>query len=111
MKAKFTPGPWTIDPSMELGVAVIQDNEDGEGIAELGPQRTIENIANAKLIAAAPDLLAVSEKSLDCLRNIRDCLRNIRELLHLDKSEDDFADEIIDCIVELELSIQKAGAE
>ena len=59
MKAKFTPGPWTIDPSMEWGVAVIQDNEDGEGIAELGPQRTIENIANAKLIAAAPDLLGV----------------------------------------------------
>ena len=57
MNTKHTKGPWTIDPSMELGLAVIQDNEDGEGIAELGPQRTIENIANAKLIAAAPDLL------------------------------------------------------
>ena len=62
MKAKFTPGPWTIDPSMELGLAVIQDNEDGEGIAELGPQRTIENIANAKLIAAAPSLLEAAEQ-------------------------------------------------
>jgi hypothetical protein len=55
--AKHTPGPWIIDPALELPLAVIADTEDGLGICELGT-RTLETEANARLIAAAPDLLA-----------------------------------------------------
>lgn len=58
-----TPGPWKIDENEELPLAVIQDNEDGEGICEIGKKEscsyaaTPEQWANARLIAAAPDML------------------------------------------------------
>lgn len=64
-KPAHTPGPWKIDENEELPLAVIQDNEDGEGVCEIGKpgstaySATPEQWANARLIAAAPELLAV----------------------------------------------------
>ncbi|HET7624396.1 MAG TPA: hypothetical protein VFM25_03955 [Verrucomicrobiae bacterium] len=56
MKTKHTPGPWTIRTDYPYHNIV---SNDGRLIAEtmLGSQ-TDEDKANARLIAAAPDLLA-----------------------------------------------------
>jgi hypothetical protein len=53
---KYTPGPWKIDEATDLPLAVIRDDEMGEGIVEFSAC-TPENVANARLIASAPDLL------------------------------------------------------
>ena len=68
MTTKHTPGPWKIDDATDLPLAVIVGNdesdEDGMGICEIGaPTQTRdeaapEQFANARLIAAAPRLLA-----------------------------------------------------
>lgn len=43
---------WKIDESLELPLAVIEDTEHGEGVAEMGP-RTERNLANALEIVEA----------------------------------------------------------
>jgi hypothetical protein len=60
MTAAYTPGPWVVDANSELPLAVIRDDENGEGVAEIG-ERTAENEANARLIAAAPELYAACQ--------------------------------------------------
>ena len=61
--AKHTPGPWKADLCLEgWGIHEVQ-RADGAGIARLAEMQTAfapddkEGIANALLIAAAPDLL------------------------------------------------------
>ena len=60
---QHTPGPWKVEPPLsalnEYGYEVIRD---GVGICELG--RTEQDGANARLIAAAPDLLAMCKELL-----------------------------------------------
>ena len=61
-KIKHTPGPWTVEPSMDLwGHYIIQEaydqTEDSEDSFEIDE-------ANAKLIAAAPDLLEACQWAL-----------------------------------------------
>ena len=59
-----TPGPWKIDPVPPL--AVIADNEDGDGIATLEGDAGFPEIhANARLIAAAPDLLEALKEAIE----------------------------------------------
>ena len=56
----MTHTPWKIDPVPPL--AVIEDNEDGNGVCEIdGDPTHPETLANAALIIAAPDLLAALE--------------------------------------------------
>ena len=58
---EHTPGPWKIDDSDELNLGVIQDDDDGMGICEVGNMGVTRNNAlpeswaNARLIAAAPE--------------------------------------------------------
>lgn len=63
---KFTKGEW-----INLGYRVDVDIADGlSGICEMSdwmPEEQME--ANAKLIAAAPELLEACEKALDTLEN------------------------------------------
>lgn len=68
---KHTPGPWKIDENKDLPLAVIIDDDDGMGIAEIG-EYTEENIANANLIAAAPDMLSALEVVMDTLLNTKE---------------------------------------
>lgn len=72
MNTKHTPGPWAIFN----GVDIYPDNGDKRArhhIAEVSPEGYLtddcditsdEHKANARLIAAAPDLLAAGEKML-----------------------------------------------
>lgn len=76
-KAQFTPGPWTVNSCGYVGTAPKTDNDTGWTLiacpAELhGPTSYVrlpdakEQACNARLIAAAPDLLAALE---ECITN------------------------------------------
>lgn len=71
MEAKHTPGPWKIDDNKELPLAVIQDDESGTGVCEIGtrglPRNTagVVQFADARLIAAAPNMFSRIEKFLN----------------------------------------------
>ena len=93
-----TPGPWKIDPSEEFPLAVIVDDEDGEldgvCICELQGEfddkssATPEQMSNARLIAAAPELLEACKYALAQLEadgnseliceDIRDAIRKAK---------------------------------
>lgn len=56
---KYTPGPWVVDPAVRQGFTVYAPKE-GFIVGtqdEEGRYGAIESEANARLIAAAPDLL------------------------------------------------------
>lgn len=85
MESKHTPGPWTTDDSLadeagEFGIAILAKWQDGSAVrvadcpvGEVDP----ETYANARLIAAAPDLLAALR---DLVENINDPTCSIDEL-------------------------------
>lgn len=66
-----TLGPWKIDEDNDLPLAIIEDTDDGLGICEVGYLReqksgaTPKQLAIARLIAAAPDLLAACNALFD----------------------------------------------
>lgn len=82
--ARSTPGPWTVGVEPTLNTIRIRDNDlDVLPIATLfysdgGKPRyqRDEAIANARLIAAAPDLL---DFAAECARADSDCGPSIRE--------------------------------
>ena len=68
---QHTPGPWTakrcthgwhIGPQPD-GICTIRDNTDGSDAAE--------HLANARLIAAAPELLAAAEEFIKAYENLK----------------------------------------
>ena len=61
---KHTPAPWIVDPAVRQGFTVYAPKE-GFIVGtqdEEGRYGAIESPANARLIAAAPDLLALAER-------------------------------------------------
>ena len=62
---------WKIDNSKQLPLAVIEDTPNGYGICELDKLHKNKK-AYAKLIAAAPDMLAVCEATLMDILVIRE---------------------------------------
>lgn len=77
-EAKHTPGPWTDEDNMHNGIDIkVSQGADGGTLAtvwnaqdatEPGP----EELANARLIAAAPDLLAALQSIAILMENIRE---------------------------------------
>ena len=64
---------WKVDENKELPVAVIEDTEDGFGICELdcgGTASHEELEKTARLIAAAPDLLAACKEALITIKEV-----------------------------------------
>jgi hypothetical protein len=55
MNTNHTPGPWTLNPAQSTRVDLI-DNHKGEAIGEI-VWVDVRNPADARLIAAAPELL------------------------------------------------------
>lgn len=80
---------WKIDGAQDLPLAVIEDTEDGNGVAEIGG-RTADNIKNANLIAAAPELLeacrAANNKLCELNQDAGDTLFIAEELDMLEKA-------------------------
>lgn len=69
-ETKHTPGPWA---AFNAGQFVASLSEPRRTIAELtGVFRDPSKVANAKLIAAAPDLADQLEEAVSILRAIRD---------------------------------------
>lgn len=70
-EAKHTPGPWKTfdDPKSNYGVQVNADNavKAKKVVCRVGgPDRD----ANARLIAAAPDMLAALKEGAQCLEDV-----------------------------------------
>lgn len=69
MSTKHTPGPWTASGPSELnGRFSVYHN---------GPLIYCDNEADARLIAAAPDLLAALESALPALIRLGDFVGNV----------------------------------
>ena len=74
--SKHTPGPWTARkapggwPLQIVREAEATRGTDFKLIAELGPWDRRTEKANARLIAAAPDLLEAAEEFLECVRHL-----------------------------------------
>lgn len=66
MSAKYTPGPWSIDPEGEIAVAV---EAQGAVIAYLQVEGIQEHEANAQLIAAAPELHVALRQCVSLLQS------------------------------------------
>jgi hypothetical protein len=62
MKTKHTPGPWI---SSSYGFNVLGDNQRVSVCQLDGKQSQVVKEANAKLIAAAPDLLNACNEALN----------------------------------------------
>lgn len=75
MKTKFTPGPWEVSIGNQGSIFGDMNNPKHQGdnpyigtVAGVGGKRdSRESLANAKLIAAAPELF---ECLVDCIENI-----------------------------------------
>ena len=72
IEAKHTPGPWAVTdcaiggPSVTAGKSVIADIRTFGGVHVNGEQNT-KTLANARLIAAAPDLLDALDSCIGTL--------------------------------------------
>ena len=76
MNTPHTPGPWMATDNRQDDETINVHTWDGETgllIAEIAHKRIIESeaLANARLIAAAPDLLVACQKLVLWLRSIR----------------------------------------
>jgi hypothetical protein len=55
MSTQHTPGPWKVREDYAGAMSVVSHDHF---LARVGPPNTEQAVANARLIAAAPDLLA-----------------------------------------------------
>lgn len=84
---KHTPGPWRIRENGQR-ISIDSESVDFLGLAEINPSGntggipTQLNRANARLIAAAPDLLEIAEGLLMWLKN-----ENMARIPGVDKLE------------------------
>lgn len=82
----YTPGPWTIDLVPDLGVVVLSETTE-EPVAALGGSDEV-GIGDARLIVAAPELLAVARDARNFLRREFECeqLPTLNEIFSLNES-------------------------
>jgi hypothetical protein len=71
--SKHTPGPWSLDQPGKISTSIIGPDGEfviaGEGDAWMVPFACRdEAVANATLVAAAPDLLAAAKEALSYIR-------------------------------------------
>lgn len=63
---KHTPGPWIVTTELRQDDEIICDMLNEQGYVAITKGQTLANWRNdAKLIAAAPDLLAAAQKTVD----------------------------------------------
>lgn len=81
-----TPGPWVVDPY--TGIAKEIRINDGEILLDYDDVDHAAQEANARLIAAAPDLLEALEKILECEEGRAADLRHRKAWLPLKFSDE-----------------------
>ena len=59
---RHTPGPWAVNPTGDIGPWYVGTQDEGIADCDLGFCGAEEFEANARLIAAAPDLLEACER-------------------------------------------------
>jgi len=68
---KYTPGPWTVDGPAQFaslyGCIVYAKHKNGHLVAKCYPEYSDNQQANARLIAAAPELVDEIERMLPYL--------------------------------------------
>lgn len=100
--SKHTPGPWTVE---DVGYGDIQENESrpmvtspkGRIIADPGDDAA--GRANARLIAAAPEMLAALKRIRDARDYHAEHGHYPTELLPRDQAFDDWAADIADTAI------------
>jgi len=74
---KHTPGPWKVKDELPDGDIYIlpESRVDGNSICRMDDDAPEQMLANAALIAAAPDLLAACEGMIDLCKTLllKDC--------------------------------------
>lgn len=100
MKAKHTPGPWHVQP----GRLHLVDDANGQGVADTHNYWRADSTeereqANARLIAAAPDLLAALTHLLDMMHP------------HLLDLEGDMGRDLADAMQSARTALAKARGE
>lgn len=68
MNAQHTPGPWEVWPNSQNGQLCISHHETQSNLQRAVCEVDRMDAANARLIAAAPDLLAALEAALKDLK-------------------------------------------
>ena len=106
-EAKHTPGPWEFGPNHsstglagQLVVRPAGEFPHGEWVADVGSMYDDHREANARLIAAAPDLLKALEKIIEMNRQWA-----------LDQYGDATKAENMDCVRVARAAITKATGE
>ena len=77
MSAQHTPGPWAVSIVDPHRVVLASGGSKGLEVAqakEFVPQYREQSLANARLIAAAPDLLKAAEQALKALEGVDELL-------------------------------------
>ena len=74
MNAQYTPGPWAIAPKSLGGAEQIYTEKHGRIATINNTYPDAEAEANARLIAAAPELLQACKKAYQQLRDIQSAL-------------------------------------
>jgi hypothetical protein len=69
LQPKHTPGPWTIQAADDITTTVDIRGARGLLVAEVSDSST-EDVANARLIAAAPELLWELQRAVDMIEEM-----------------------------------------
>lgn len=84
MKPKHTPGPWKVESNEEF-IEIWNNNTWIANVQTEHKHHTVDNFANARLIAAAPELLDALEDAITFLATdygydsrLADCLNKAR---------------------------------
>jgi hypothetical protein len=72
MKVQHTPGPWKYEADTDSSPWTIRSVKENYWIATMDSwDGAVDNLANARLIAAAPEMLEALKASLEMLRVYR----------------------------------------
>lgn len=80
-KTKHTPGPWVIGQSGDLDTPIFCNGKDAINVFA-GETGQLQAEANARLIAAAPEMLEALERIIDQIDSTTSRVSNNYELLH-----------------------------
>lgn len=80
-KTKFTPGPWRIETENETGTPTISIRDGlNQQIATVNPYRLAWRDADARLIAAAPEMLEALESLVERCSHLKN-LNGVQDII------------------------------
>ena len=104
MENKYTPGPWVSYPCRAKSLYRVETRGSGNDLAPISESTGPDREANARLIAAAPDLLRVAEEADTVCDQAAELLADIAP-------GDRWAEERIDTLTALAMNARAAIAK